>query len=121
MFIYGLLTFGKSQLVISSFRQCIRSTRAPTVYYLPKVIDRVTVLEKRDAVTNSRMIKVEYKDKQSPLEDNAAKHTITFLKDKKIDEMVRVYHGNEHTQGKGRRGNTRRWARKRGARKVSSS
>lgn len=52
------------------------------------------------------MIRIEYKDNQSPLEDKSQKHVTTFLEDKTLQDSTRIYYGNERgTQGrKGGRG-----------------
>ena len=92
-------------LIITENSQfCIKSTRAPTVYYLPKSIEKVTVLDKKEEDTSFRKIRVEYKQGQSPLEDNALTHTTTFLEDAALQSTVRIYHGNERTHGKSGRG-----------------
>jgi hypothetical protein len=82
---------------------CIKSTRAPTVYYLPKSIEKLTVLDKKED-TCFRKIRVEYKQGQSPLEDNTLTHITTFLEDATLQSAVRIYHGNERTHGKSGRG-----------------
>lgn len=76
------------------------STRAPTIYYLPKSIDKLTILKKQE--DGSRPIKVEYKAGESPLTDGATKQTLEFFGDEKFMETVRIYHGSERGQGSGR-------------------
>ncbi len=88
------------------------SSRAPTVYYLPKSIEKILILDKKDE--NTRMIKIEYKENQSPLEDMSQKYVTTFLKDKKLQDTIRIYHGNERTQGQRGRGGRGRGGRGKG-------
>lgn len=83
------------------------STRGPTLIYLPKSIEKITVLDKRDEETNDRLIRVEFKAGQSPLPDGELKYTTCFSKDDLLSKIVRVYHGNERTQGVGRGGRGR--------------
>jgi len=78
------------------------STRGPTIFYLPKTIDKFVVLDKRDEETNDRLVRVEFKPGQSPLPDGELKYTTCFSKDEILKNMIRVYHGSERTQGGGR-------------------
>jgi len=97
----GVLTldthFGPKWRVVSS--------RAPTIYYFPKTaVDKVTVLDKMVEDTDCHMIRIEYKEGQSPLENGLTKQSVSFTADEKVQELCRIYHGRERTHTKGGRG-----------------
>ena len=80
------------------------STRDPTVYYLPKSIDKLTILDKKDEETDQRLMRIEYKAGESPLEDGGSKQTLAFFQDEKFMDTVRTYRGQERAARKGGRG-----------------
>lgn len=80
------------------------STRDPTIVYLPQSIEKITVLDKRDDVINVRMMKVEFKDGESPLPDGKKSHVCCFASDEVMQSMARVYHGSERLKASGRGG-----------------
>jgi hypothetical protein len=69
---------------------------------------------------NSRKIKVEYKNGESPLEDGSTKQVLDIFQDQKFMETVRIYHGVERgardkrTGGRGRGRGRGRGSRGRG-------
>jgi len=83
------------------------STRDPTTIHLPKSIDKVTILNKKDEVLGCRFMKIEFKAGESPLEGGETKHTCCFPKDEMIQGISRVYHGSERTKAAGRGGRGR--------------
>ena len=92
-------------------------TRNPTIVYLPKSIEKLTVTDKKDDVLACRLMRIEFKEGQSPLENNAKSYSSSFPTDQVLQGLVRVYHGSERTQTSGRgKGRGRGGGRGRGAR-----
>jgi len=80
------------------------STRDPTIIYLPQSIEKVTILEKRDEVLGVRLMRVDFKDGESPLPDKKKNHVCCFANDATLQSMVRVYHGSDRLKATGRGG-----------------
>ena len=78
------------------------STRNPTIVYLPKSIEKLTVSDRKDEVLGCRLMRIDFKDGQSPLETNATSYSSCFPTDELLQGLVRVYHGSERTQSSGR-------------------
>ena len=83
------------------------STRAPTIVHLPQVIEKITVLDRRDDVLNVHMMKVEFKPGQSPLPDGELKHVCCFPTDEVLQGLARVYHGSDRLKAGARGGRGR--------------
>ncbi|GKY93229.1 hypothetical protein MPSEU_000290600 [Mayamaea pseudoterrestris] len=93
------------------------STRAPTIIYLSKSIDNVTVLDERDDAFQVHKMRVEFKANESLLPDKSSKYVCSFTTDETLQISSRVFHAAERTQGGGRgRGRGGRGARGRGGR-----
>ena len=97
------------------------STRNPIIYTLPKEIQKITILDKRDEETQYRLMKVEFKADQTPLKDGSTKYTCYFPKDQMLLEMSRIYRGtdrlkrtNHYKKGRGGGGRGGRGGRGRG-------
>jgi DNA topoisomerase-3 len=80
------------------------STRDPTIVYLPKSIDKLTILDHTDPVLGCHLIKVEFKAGESPLPGGETKHVCSFPTDDVLQGMVRLYHGSERLKAQGRGG-----------------
>lgn len=83
------------------------STRDATIIFLPKSIDKITVLHEKDEVLGFHKMKIEYKVGQSPLEGGEAKHTCFYPTDVILQGGSRVFHGSERTKASGRGGRGR--------------
>ena len=62
-------------LMVSKWR--LVSTREPTIVHLPKSIDKVTILDKKDEVLGCHMMSIEFKDGESPI-DGKKKYVSCF-------------------------------------------
>ena len=83
------------------------STREPTIVYLPKSIEKLTILDKTDEVLGCHLIRVEFKSGESPLSGGETNYVCSFPTDDVLQGMVRLYHGSERLkapQGRGGRG-----------------
>jgi len=83
------------------------ATRDATIIYLPKGIDKLTVMNEKEEVLGCHKIKIEFKDGQSPLPYGATKHTCFYPTDPTLQNASRVFHGSERTAHKGRGGRGR--------------
>lgn len=93
------------------------STREATIVYLPKSVDKISILDERDEVLGCHKMKVEFKAGESPLEGGETKHICCFPIDQILQEQSRVFHGSERTKASGRgRGRGGRGGRGRGRR-----
>jgi len=83
-------------------------TRSPNVVYLPKSIDKITVLEKTYDDIGSHVMRIEFKE-PSPFEDGTKKYDSCYANDKKLQSLSRVHHGHERVRQVrgGRRGGGR--------------
>jgi len=81
-------------------------TREPTIVHLPRSIDKLSVLDERDVVTNCHLMRIQFKTDETPLKEGKTTHKSCFPNDEILQGMVRVHHGQERTQttGRGRRG-----------------
>jgi len=91
------------------------STRDPTIVYLPKSVDKVTILDKTDEVLGCHLMSIEFKDGESPI-DGKKKHISCFASDELLQGLVRVHHGDERLKASsgGRGGGRGRGGRGRG-------
>ena len=78
------------------------STRSPTIVHMPQSVQQVTVLDKRDEVLGVRLMQIEFKAQETPLQGGETKHTCNFASDGLLQGVVRVYHGSERTKASGR-------------------
>jgi DNA topoisomerase III len=78
------------------------STRDATIVYLPKSIEKVTVLEETDNILGCHKMKVEFKPGQSPLTGGESSYTCFFPTDQVLQDQSRVFHGSERTASSGR-------------------
>ena len=78
------------------------STRTPTIVYLPKSIDKVTILDKKDEILGCHLIAIEFKAGESPLEGGKTKYNSCFPSDEVLQGLVRVHHGSEQLKASGR-------------------
>ena len=83
------------------------STREPTIVYLPKSVEKVTILDKQDNVTGCRLMKIHFTTADTPLDGGVTKLISCFPTDELLQNMVRVYHGTERLAAKGGRGRGR--------------
>jgi DNA topoisomerase-3 len=83
------------------------STRDPTIIFLAKSINKVTVLDEKDDVFDCHKMKIEFKDGESPLEGGETKHTCFYPMDAILQGSSRVFHGSERTKAHGRGGRGR--------------
>ncbi len=86
------------------------STREPTIVHLPKSVEKVTVLDTKDEVLGCRMMSIEFKEGESPLEGGKKKYTSCFANDEMLQGLVRIHHGDERmkaSSGRGGRGRGR--------------
>lgn len=97
------------------------STRSPTIVYLPKSIEKLTVLERTDDVLGCHFMQVEFKAGESPLPGDERKHVCCYATDELLQGLSRVYHGSERLKASGRggrgsggRGRGRKFGRGRG-------
>lgn len=77
------------------------STRDATIIHLPKSIDKIVVLDEKDEVLGCHMMKVIFKEGESPLAGGATKHICCFSADSVMQEASRVFHGSERTKAAG--------------------
>lgn len=83
------------------------STRNPTVVYLPRSIDKLTILSKTDEVLGCHLMQVEFKAGESPLPGGETKYVCSFPSDELLQGMVRLYHGSDRLKASGRGGRGR--------------
>ena len=83
------------------------STREPTIVHMPKSVEKVTVLEKKDEVLGCRMMSIEFKEGESPLEGGKKKYTSCFANDEMLQGLVRIHHGDERMKASSRGGRGR--------------
>lgn len=88
------------------------STRAPNIVYFPKSISKITILDQKDDELGVHLIKVEFKDGESPLPDKAQQYICCLPNDKILQPLIRVFRGTERTKigrqgGRGGRGRGR--------------
>jgi DNA topoisomerase III len=80
------------------------STRDATIIFLPKSIDKIIVLDQKDDVLGCHMMKVLFKEGESPLPDGATKYICSYATDPLLQGSSRVHHGSERlkkAQGRG--------------------
>lgn len=92
------------------------STRDPTIVYLPKSIEKLTILDKTDEVLGCHLIRVEFRPNESPLPGGETKYICSFPSDDTLQGMVRLYHGSERLKAQGRGGRGRGRGRGKGGR-----
>jgi hypothetical protein len=83
------------------------STREPTIVHMPKSVEKVTVLDTKDEVLGCRMMSIEFKEGESPLEGGKKKYTSCFANDKILQGLVRIHHGDERMKASSRGGRGR--------------
>jgi DNA topoisomerase-3 len=83
------------------------STREPTIVHMPKSVERVTVLDTKDEVLGCRMMSIEFKEGESPLEGGKKKYTSCFANDEILQGLVRIHHGDERMKASSRGGRGR--------------
>jgi DNA topoisomerase-3 len=72
-------------------------TRSPTVVYLPKNIEKITILDKAYDEFGSHVMRIEFKE-SAPLDDGTKKYDSCFATDEKLQKLSRFYQGHERTQ-----------------------
>eukprot|EP00577_Skeletonema_sp_RCC1716_P004887 CAMPEP_0113381834 /NCGR_PEP_ID=MMETSP0013_2-20120614/5519_1 /TAXON_ID=2843 ORGANISM="Skeletonema costatum, Strain 1716" /NCGR_SAMPLE_ID=MMETSP0013_2 /ASSEMBLY_ACC=CAM_ASM_000158 /LENGTH=1160 /DNA_ID=CAMNT_0000264299 /DNA_START=12 /DNA_END=3495 /DNA_ORIENTATION=- /assembly_acc=CAM_ASM_000158 len=80
------------------------STREPTIVHMPKSVEKVTVLNAKDEVLGCRMMSIEFKEGESPLEGGKKKYTSCFANDEMLQGLVRIHHGDERMKASSRGG-----------------
>lgn len=94
------------------------STRDATIIYLPKSIEKVTILNEKDEILGCHKMKIEFKAGLSPMDGGEIKHSCFFPTDPILQGSSRVFHGSERTmasgRGRGGRGRGRGGGRGRG-------
>jgi DNA topoisomerase-3 len=92
------------------------STRDPTIVYMPKGIEKITVLNKKDEALGVHLMQVDFKAGDSPFPDGELKYTSCFPEDEVLKARVRIYHGSDRltASGRGGRGRGGRGGRARG-------
>ena len=99
------------------------STRQPTIVYLPKSVEKVTILEKTDEILGCHFLSIEFKEGLSPIEGNKTKYVSCFATDDLLQGLIRVHHGDERLKasfgrgGRGRSGRGRGGGRGQGGRR----
>ena len=83
------------------------STREPTIVNMPKSIEKITVLNSKDEVLGCRMMSIEFKEGESPLEGGRKKYTSCFASDEMLQSLVRIHHGDERMKASSRGGRGR--------------
>lgn len=79
-------------------------TREPTIIHMPKGVNKITVLDRCDEDTGSHMMKVEFKDGSSILENGDLTYVTCYDNDKLLQDSSHSVHGKERTYIKGRGG-----------------
>lgn len=80
------------------------STREPTIVHMPKSVEKITVLNAKDEVLGCRMMSIEFKEGESPLEGGKKKYTSCFANDEMLQSLVRIHHGDERMKASSRGG-----------------
>lgn len=90
------------------------STRSPTVVFLPKNVEKITILNDNANCVDVRRIQVDFKAEETPLPDGKCKHICSFAKDELLQGIARIYQGSDRLQSSGRGGRGRGSGRGRG-------
>jgi len=82
------------------------SFEAPTIIHMPQSVEKITVLDNRDDVLGCHLMRVQFKDGESPpgAED---KYESCFPTDEILQGLARVYHGSERLKAAPRGGRGR--------------
>jgi len=80
------------------------STRDPTIVHLPKSIDKLTIMDKKDDVLGCHYMNIDFKAGESPVEGGAANYQCCFPTDELMQSVSRVYHGSDRLKAAGRGG-----------------
>jgi DNA topoisomerase-3 len=84
------------------------STRDPTIVFLPKSIDKITIMNKKDEVLGCHFMNVDFKAAETPLPGGATKHhQCCFPMDELMQSTSRVFHGSERLKAAPRGGRGR--------------
>lgn len=71
------------------------STLRATILYLPKSVEKITILEilMRYWDATSYRLSIEFKEGQSPIEGNITKYVSCFATDDLLQGLIRIHHG----------------------------
>ena len=72
------------------------------IVHLPKSIEKVTILDKKDEILGCHLMAIEFKAGESPFEGGKTKYTSCFSSDEVLQGLVRVHHGSEQLKASGR-------------------
>lgn len=81
------------------------ATREPTIVHFPKNVEKVTVLDKKDDVLGCHLMRIKFKDGDSPVPDG--KYECCFPIDEVMQGLVRVHHGSDRLKASPRGGRGR--------------
>ena len=82
------------------------ATRAPTIIHFPQSVEKVTVLDKRDEVLGCHMMRIKFKDGETPT-GAESKYESCFPMDAIMQGLVRVHHGSDRLKATPRGGRGR--------------
>jgi len=83
------------------------STRVPNLVRFPKNVEKLTILSKRDKVSDFRLIRVEFKEDDTPFKDELTQYVTCFPSDEFLKGVVHTFNGSQRNvskQPKRRRG-----------------
>jgi DNA topoisomerase-3 len=86
------------------------STRDATIVYLPKSVEKITIMDEKDDALGCHLMKIQFKAGaagESPLERCETLRTSCFPTDIILQGSSRVYHGSERTKATARGGRGR--------------
>lgn len=89
----------------SGTKMKLLSTRSPTTVYLPKCIQKITILDDvKHEILKCHLMRITFKPGESPLEDGSDKYICCFPEDEMMQKLIRVFHGSDRLKAQGGRG-----------------